>query len=747
MRTKINKIIFENTHRAIARFFFTPRDLSKGERLFPRSSTAQQGSRCLKAGPQNFISFIKLSVKPFVLSFLAAFILTALSCAYPSGACQALPRTDNSRTCEVKLNYSVIREIETAAAEITGGAASGPTSNEGGGALFTIKRNQTLLRDFIAAPGLILACGNFGAKLISDGGSMPDAGLLKFGKIIGALSAKNFFGAIVNTACLVENSLYLGTSGGDIIEADENSARLISIIRSKGRFSINKIKKYGGALYIMTEGGGLYIYNKNRIYCVSYESHGLISNNIRCVEFLRAAGFEFAAVGTDAGLSILKINDTAKNDLDTVFSYRTPSAVETAAVFREHFYFGGVFGLSTASVNYPGTCEVASVIKNIYVASVESAAGQLIIATKASGVYSLDGAAAEPVKTISASAFNNIYMKQARISRVRSAGETLYFMHENGIFKYYNKLASDIPVAKTGFSDKISCVAPVGRTIFFGTFDSGVFMEQDGRLSGIETTGPQKGSSGHINSLAELNGSLLIGTSGGLDIYDPMSRTLTAPSGPLANAHINCIHISGARAFIGTSDGMAVMRAGQSPEIIKLNPEIIDRHVYSIYHDEAAGRIYFGTYRGFGEMAYPGGSLKVHLMINSDIADNWVTAVVPFADKLIIGTYDKGICLFDKKTGKFEKAPGRNLLPSRMVNANAVTVIKDHIFIGTYNGGMSVIKTGGSFARWTARHFNQRSGFSGDMVTAIKLCGSEIVFGTFSGISSIAAGSIDLLFR
>jgi len=714
MKPRTNRHVSNASHRAIARFFFKPRVFS-------------------------------LFLKSVITSALTAFILSALFPAYLSGACLASPKTENSRTCEVKLNYSVIRDVEAAAII----DASSPPAEGGEGALFTIRRNQVLLRDFIAAPDFILVCGNFGARLIpTTGNSGPaETGLSKFRKILGALSSKNFFGATINSACLTENSLYLGTSGGDIIEADENSARLISIIRSKGRFSINKLKKHEGTLYIMTEGGGLYIYYKNRIYCVSAASHGAISDNVRCVEFFKTSRFEFAAIGTDAGLSIFKINDAAKNDLEHVFSYRTPSAVETSAIFHEKIYFGGVFGLDSAAVNYPGTCEVSAVIKNIYVASIEAVAPRLVIATKASGVYSLDETAAEPSKLIPSSVFNNIYMKQARISRVKASGETLFFMHENGIFKYHNKLADDIPVAGAGFSDKISCIAAIGRTRFFGTFTSGVFTERDGALSELELAGPQKLSSAHINSLAEFNGSLLIGTSGGLDIYDPLSRTLTQPSGPLSNAHINAVYPSNGRAFIGTSDGIAVLKADRSVETIKLDPDRIDRHVYSLYYDETAGRLYFGTYRGFGEMIYPGGSLKVHLMINSDIADNWVTAIKPFLDKLVIGTYDKGICLFDKRSGKFENAPGKNLLPSKMVNANAITVIKDHIFVGTYNGGLAVIKTGGSPPRWTARHFNQRNGFSGDMVTAITLCGSEIVFGTFSGVSSIAADSINLLFR
>jgi hypothetical protein len=308
------------------------------------------------------------------------------------------------------------------------------TRFEGGGGLFTIRRNGRSVGDFLTVGGGILTVGDCGAEFKSY---LPGAGVIaqasgeggapglgKFTNSFRLLNKNSCFGAELSSAAFDGETFYFGTKGGDLIELNDRGVRHISIISVSGRYRITGLKKHGGVLLILTAGGGLYTFSNNRIFKISDRSHGLSSNDINDVDIFEKDNILYAALALSNGAEILKINDFNSNDLEKVYSYKTPSSVDTVIYSNNGIYAGGA--------------------------------------------------------------------------------------------------------------------------------------------------------------------------------------------------------------------------------------SVIDRRVYCVYYDKASDTIYFGTYRGFGEMKYAQRRLKAYFTINSALPDNWITSITDYeADNLLVATYDRGLALFNKRSGKF----------------------------------------------------------------------------------------------
>jgi len=685
--------------------------------------------------------------------YLAGFFIPAIF-----NSALAAPMIENTRTLEVKLRYKAVDEIN-----ISSAFSEEDNRSEAGGSLFKNFRNSRVTNDFIIAGGLLATAGDFGAglKRMAFAGKSGGAAATifeesKYENAFKILNGVGCFGAELSAAAFDGENFYFGARGGDLIELNDRAVRRISIISAAGRFGINKLKTRGGALFILTAGGGLYIYVKNRIYKISDRSHGLASNDVNDIDIFEKNNITYLALALSGGSVILKVNSFEANDMERVYSQKSASSFDAVHYEDGSVYFGGASGLERVEIGAVNF-EKTHVLKDIFVTSITGAGGgtgsggtfqgenpAVIFSTYASGIFSLGCRGGVPVKLITQSRLASVKAAEG-IKKVEAAGGALYLLSKNALFKYSGSGLQIIEENSRGFSDKITALCEYAGYLFCATFDGGVFVYDRGRALDFGSLCAQKLSGAQTNALARFGNYLLIGSTSGLDVFDHSSRRLIPLKNPLESPRVNALHVSSERAFIGTSAGISVLKADMSVENISLDPNIIDKRVYCIYYDRASDIIYFGTYRGFGEMKYSSRQLKTYFTINSAIADNWVTAIAPYdPDNLLAATYDRAISLFNLRTKKFTPFGAKNTLPSKMVNANALFNYGDFTFAGTYNGGLALIDRGRG---GRSRHFNARNALMSNMVTSFAVYKDTIAAGTFSGISFIRQKDLQSAFE
>ncbi len=700
----------------------------------------------------------KLAAYPSVLLW-PLFIIAAASLFSPGldgSAALASPMTENTRTLEVKLRYKVINEISIASEFF-----EDDTRFEGGGGLFTIRRNGRSVGDFLTVGGGLLTAGDCGAEFkpyLAGAGVIAQAsgegggaqGLGKFTNSFRLLNKNSCFGAELSSALFDGETFYFGTKGGDLIELNDRGVRHISIMSVSGRYRITGLKKHGGVLLILTAGGGLYTFSNNRIFKISDRSHGLSSNDVNDADIFEKDNILYAALALSNGFAVLKINDFNRNDVENVYSFKSASSVDAVIYSDVGIYAGGAAGLDRIEFA-ADKFERSNIVKDVYVTSMvrgpRTAGGRdekVVYSTYSSGVYEYGRAAGSPKKIISASLLSSKNVPEGIVS-VKTGGGDLFLRSKNRIFKYSNYRISVIDYAEAGYSDKLTALCAYRGYLVCATFDGGVFIYDGGRVAGFDSVCGRKLSSPRINALAEFGGRLLIGTADGLDIFDHASRGLLQLKNKMTSARVNSIHVSGDLAFIGTAAGISVIKKDLGVDNIDLDPSVIDRRVYCVYYDKAADTIYFGTYRGFGAMKYAQRRLKAYFTINSAVPDNWITSVTHYdADNLLIATYDRGLALFNTRSEKFAAFGAKNTLPSMMVNAGAVMNFENYTFIGTYNGGLALVDRSKNNA---SRHFNARNGLASNMVTSFASYGEYIAAATFGGLALIKKKDIGLAFE
>ncbi len=688
----------------------------------------------------------------FILFFMPASILFTLTSGGISGfspARRALasPLTENTRTLEVKLKYKTINEINVSS------AFGEQDSRQRDASLFSIHRNNHIINDFLIHSSAAVIAGDFGVRLLygpdtGSYGEWPDQNdanhktkteMIKYLNSFKALSDNSFFGAEANAVEFDGEHFYFGTKGGDIIEAGPISVRHISIISAAGRYRINKLKYRRKILLILTEGGGVYTFYKNRFFKISSRSHRLTSDDINDIEIFDIHGITYAAIAASNGATILRVNGFHDNDFEYVYSYKTPSPIETIAFANGVLYTGGAFGIDRIEPDR-STFIKSSVLKDVYITSIVrnlNNSDALTASSYSSGIYRFSRSIA-PIKIIPQSRLQPAGIESG-IKKIIPAAESIFILSNKNLYEYKNGRLLAAAESSNGFSDKITAVCEYQNYLFCATFNGGVFIYDEGRINGFEAFYNQKLSGARVNALEAFNNYLLIGSTNGLDILDGARRTLINLKKPLSNDRINAIHVKNGRAFIGTSSGISVLHDDLSVENIDLNPETIDKRVYCLYYDEPSSTIYFGTYRGFGEMHYPSRRLKTYFTINSAIADNWITSIADYGpDRLLVATYDRAISIFDKHEKKFGPFGTRNTLPSKMINANALFDYKNYIFAGTYNGGLALInKTLANKGKSGSLHFNTRNGLCSNMVTSFASYKDRIAIATFGGLAFI----------
>jgi ligand-binding sensor domain-containing protein len=305
-------------------------------------------------------------------------------------------------------------------------------------------------------------------------------------------------------------------------------------------------------------------------------------------------------------------------------------------------------------------------------------------------------------------------------ARFTIAGEKLFLIGTGGIFSFDDNKFETFGDAgnKTLTDNFVSALTLDGRgNLWAGTFRRGIdVLAENGKLlTHLETEGIRE-----INYL-QINGEVVSAatTQGLFQIKSDFSYTAFDKTKGLPTNAIT--HISGD--VIATARGL-VFTGEKTPGILSAVNRLPNNSVYTTV--KIGEIIYAGTLSGLAQIENKR-VVRVWQDSNSNLATNWVTALVSANERIFVGTYGGGI---------FELLPSgeirslANEIGKFAVNPNALATDGKRLYVGTLEGAKILdLQT----QKWT----NVKKVLPSETVMSVTTDEENIYFGTANGIAAI----------
>jgi ligand-binding sensor domain-containing protein len=338
-----------------------------------------------------------------------------------------------------------------------------------------------------------------------------------------------------------------------------------------------------------------------------------------------------------------------------------------------------------------------------------------IFLTKANGtVFTLD-AKFSPQESAKVEEISNAHLKEVE--------ENLFLLSNHGILqKNGNNFNRFAQTENDGLTDNfVSAIAfDKNENLWIGTFRNGidVFTKNGKKLKHIESETIRE-----INFLKQQNGKIVAATSAGLlNFSDDFSSELLIKPDQLLSTSIT--HFSDADFLaISTSKGISLNEKGQTRNLSSFNGLPSNSTYTTLF---ARKSLFVGTLGGLAEIRN-GKIIRIFKDSNSNLKQNWVTALCLADERIFIGTYGGGIFeltasgeirSFVEETSKF------------VVNPNAMFSDSERLYIGTLKG-VKVLDLRSQ--KWSV----VRDILPSETVMAITGNRENIYFGTTNGIAQV----------
>jgi ligand-binding sensor domain-containing protein len=188
----------------------------------------------------------------------------------------------------------------------------------------------------------------------------------------------------------------------------------------------------------------------------------------------------------------------------------------------------------------------------------------------------------------------------------------------------------------------------------------------------------------HVSDVAVRPDGLAVATAAGVTFLDSRGTESIYAFHGLANNHVYTLAVNGSHLLAGTLGGLSVIE---------------DRFVRTSY-----------------------------TAANSQLKQNWVSAVIPVADSWMIGTYGGGVAQLDGG-GQWRDFP--DFPPQTVINPNAMLAVANRVLAGTLDRGLFVYSV--AEHRWTP----VTGGLPSLNVTALAASSGNLFIGTDNGIVRI----------
>jgi ligand-binding sensor domain-containing protein len=551
------------------------------------------------------------------------------------------------------------------------------------GGLLQINENGDILRHFTVLDGLpesdLTTLAVFGSKLYIG---TKSKGLISFdGENFEAYRLENHETKSITSLFPDSNSLLVGTFAGGLLEFD--GGKITEIKAADERIShITFLRRDDSSLIVGTFADGLWI-RKNQIWKHFTTADGLLSNRIVGAEIFN--GSLFAA--TDLGVT------------QTVFE---EILTDTRTAFRQ------TLALPMLS---------SFVIEN-----------NRFLLTKDNGeIYTFSNG------------LRKIGWKQPaglQSATFNSTNTGIWLLTSQGIWRNKSLETKDVSLSEFGKSpgeneltgNNISALAiDQNQRLWVGTFRSGidVFSSAGKKLKHIESETVRE-----INFLTQTpeNKEILGATSGGAVRFDAsFNESVFAENTDLPSHSVAQISLfkEGKNQFsaVSTAKGL-VIKDNNARRVFSTVNGLPENSVFSTVY--ARNALFVGTMNGLAQIEN-GKVTRVYKTSNSELINNWISALCVPGERIFIGTYGGGIFellpsgeirSFEAETGKF------------FVNPNALVSDGERIFAGTLDGVWTLNLT-------TQKWSQVKDVLPSETVLSITVSGENIYFGTTNGIARI----------
>jgi ligand-binding sensor domain-containing protein len=557
------------------------------------------------------------------------------------------------------------------------------------GGLLQLSENGATVRHFTVSDGLpesdLTALAVFQSKLFIG---TKSKGLISFdGEKFESFRLENHETKSITALFAAPQTLFVGTFSGGLLEFD--GSKIIETKAADERIEhITFLRQDDAGLMAGTFAAGLWI-RQNQIWKRFTTADGLLSNRVTGAEVVDKTLF----VATDLGVS------------QTAFAEILP---ENQITFRQTFALPALSSLIFENDKF--------------------------YLTKDNGeVFSF------PLKrdAASVSRLNKIPVKMPgnlQSSKLLKTNDAVWFLSNQGLLKSKNLERDEISLAEFGQSpddnqlsdNNISALAiDRNEQLWIGTFRDGidVFSADGKKLKHLESETVRE-----INSLTQTAGNkeMLAATSGGAIRFDAnFNESFFTKNADLPSRSVT--HISEISAdknqfsAISTAKGLIIKDKGMRRVFSTVNGLPANSAFATLY---ARNSLFVGTMSGLAQIEN-GRVGRVFKTSNSELKNNWISALCLAGERIFIGTYGGGVFEllpsgeirgFEPETGKF------------FVNPNALYFDGSRLFAGTLDGVRALDLT-------TQKWSSVKAELPSETVLSIAGDREQVYFGTTAGIA------------
>ncbi len=316
-------------------------------------------------------------------------------------------------------------------------------------------------------------------------------------------------------------------------------------------------------------------------------------------------------------------------------------------------------------------------------------------ATWGGGVYRIDAGASRATRIDRGTV--------ASANVVASAGDGVLVGHDGGLAHAALDASRLEPVPTTGLpSADLTAIARAFGAIWIGTFDHGLARIRNGRAESVTRAHDRFAVDLRINDLAVTHARgegerLWIATDRGLYFHDGAHFIpVEDPEGP-GRTHVTSLHVANDGSLYATSSRvLSRLRRGRWRSFHG-SDELPVMHLHAVTTD-AHGNVWVGSLHGLYRFDPRAGTFSRESTATGALPVDWVTALLPWRDGVVVGTYHGGLSWNAGSHFEIEReshAPGG--LPAGWVNPHAMRFVGGTLLVGTLERGLAV----GERGHWT----------------------------------------------
>lgn len=272
--------------------------------------------------------------------------------------------------------------------------------------------------------------------------------------------------------------------------------------------------------------------------------------------------------------------------------------------------------------------------------------------------------------------------------------------------------------------------------VWIGTYNHGLARLARGRARSVDRAEQRWGVDRRVNDLAVSGRGtdderLWIATDRGLYWHDGLRFVeVIDPTGP-GRQHTTSLHVEAGSGdlWVASARQLSRRRGGRweswtgdrSLPIVNLHAVTVDR----------AGRVWAGGLHGLYRLDPATGELERHAVSTGELPVDWVTALEPWGEGVVAGTYHGGLAWYDGRRFVVERE--RDGLPSGWVNPHALRRLGGALWLGSLEQGLIVGRRG----QWSS--VTIASGLPSDDVTDVLADGPGAAWvATRGGLARVA---------